>query len=184
MPPVKRESEPTPLTSGSTTWFARVLPAAFTMLAGSVTVAAWLDLLGNAPTPVGLKWGILGVAGAASAAQHWWFGRFRRVWLDGDTLIVDDPRRGLRVSLGDVRAVDESRMQKLKCVKLTLSRPTRLGRTIRFIPRGREGWMVPWVESPVAAALRRRVEALKAGDALAGHPLPPPIASPRRPPGR
>jgi len=165
MLPAKRESAPTPLTSESTTWFARVWPAAFTVLAGSVTVAAWLDLLGGGPTPLGVKWGILAVAVTASAGQQWWFGRFRRVWLDGDTLIVDDPRRGPRVPLRDVRAVEESRMQKLKCVKLSLSHPTALGQTIRFIPRGREGWLVPWVQSPVAAALRERVEALRSGDA-------------------
>jgi hypothetical protein len=165
MRPGKPESAPTPLTSGSTTWFARVLPTAFSLLAGSVTLAAWLDLLGDTPASPVVKWIILVVAIGASAAQQWWFGRFRRVWLDGDTLIVDDPRRGLRVPLRDVRAVDESRMQKLKCVKLSLSRPTPMGRTLRFVPRGREGWLVPWEASPVAAALRQRVEALRAGDA-------------------
>jgi len=164
MLPAKRESEPTPLTSGSTTWFARVLPTAFTVLAGSVTIAAWLDLLGDAPAPLGVKWGILAVATVGSAFLHRWGSRLRHVWRVGDTLVVGDPRRGIRVSLDDVVEVRETRLQSVKWVTLHLAHETPLGDTLRFVPRGREGWLVPWVASPVAAALRERVEALKSGD--------------------
>ncbi len=119
--------------------------------------------LGPEASEPAVRWGILGVAVFGSAAQHWWFGRFRHVWLDGDMLIVDDPRRGVRVRLQDVEEVAETRMQKLKWVKVRLSRQTPIGDTLRFIPRGREGWLLPWRSSPVAAELRDRVEALRAG---------------------
>jgi hypothetical protein len=139
---------------------ARIVPGAFTLFAGGVTAAAWLGLLGPDASTPGVRWGILGAALLGSAVQYWYLGRFRRVWIDGDLLIVGDPRRGIRVQLRDVVEVEESRLQKIKSVKLRLSRPTPIGDTIRFIPRGREGWLLPWLASPVAAELRERVESL------------------------
>ncbi len=166
MLPSTRDPEPDQLSSAWTTYFSRIMPTVFTVLAGSVTVAAWLDLLGDGVAPAAVKWGVLGAAAAGSVFFHWWGGRFRHVWRRGDTLLIGDPRRGTRVSLGDVVAVRETRFQSVKWVTLRLAHPTPAGSTIRFVPRGHEAWLAPWMSSPVAAALQRRVEALRAGDEL------------------
>lgn len=163
MLPSTRESEPDRISSAWTTYFSRVMPPLFTVVAGSVTVAAWLDLLGDGAAPAAVKWGVLAAATAGSVFFHWWGGRFRHVWRRGDMLLIGDPRRGIRVSLGDVVAVRETRLQSVKWVTLRLAHRIPLGDTIRFVPRGHEAWLAPWMSSPVAAALERRVEALKAG---------------------
>lgn len=156
-----RGPTPIPLTSATTTWFTRVAPGLFALLGGTVTALAWLDLLGDASAPLAVKWGITVVWAVGSVAARWLSGHFHHVWLDGDTLVVGDARRGLRVALRDVSSVEETRWQKLKCVKLRLARPTPLGTTIRLIPRGREGWLLPWMTSPVAGMLRERIAALE-----------------------
>jgi len=152
-----------PLTSFSTTLVARVVPWAFTLITGAATVAVWLGLLGPDATTALVKWSMVAVTVVGSAAQHFFLGRLRHVWLDGDTLIVGEARRGVRVSLRDVLEVKESRMQRLKTIKLRLSRATPQGDTIRFIPLGWAAWLTPWAASPLATELRERVPELDSG---------------------
>jgi hypothetical protein len=156
-------SAPVPLSSAAAPWLTRAVPGLVGVLGGAVTAAAWLDLLGDAPAPLLVRWAVTGAWLLGSGVAIWWSGRFHQVWLDGDTLIVGDERRGVRVSLRDVREVDESRFQKVKAVVLRLSRPTPLGDAIRFIPRGSGSWLSPWASSPVAAMLRERSAALSSG---------------------
>lgn len=157
------EAGPVPLTSGSTTFVSRVFPWVFTLLAGGTTVAAWLGLLGGEAAAPVARWGLLAVTVIGSTAQHLLLGRLRHVWLDGDTLVVGDVRRGLRIDLRDVIEVKESRIQRLKTIKLRLSRPTPYGTTIHFIPRGWSAVLAPWAASPVADELRERAHALSSG---------------------
>ncbi len=159
--PYQQSSEPVRLTSASTTYFARIVPVAVTLLTGAVAVGAWLGPLGDGVDAVA-RWTALGIAVVGSAIAHRWFGRLRHVWLDSENLVVGgDPRRGVRVALRDVADIAETRWQKLKWVKVTLTHTTAVGDTIRFIPRGREAWLTPWVSSPVVKKLRERVEAAK-----------------------
>jgi len=164
--------EPVPLSASSTVFLSRVLPWGFTLLMGGIAVAAWFGLLGPEATEPAARWAILGATTVGSVAQHAWLGRMRRVWLDGDYLVVGDPRRGARVRLEDVASVEETRFQKVKSVKVRLKRRMPIGDTIRFIPRGREGMFLPFLSSPVAAQLRERVRALQGAPASPGT-LPP-----------
>lgn len=160
------------LSSSWTVLLTRVFPWAFTLFGGGVAVAAWLGLLGPEAAEPLARWAILGAVVVGSGVQHAWLGRFRQVWLDGDLLVVGDPRRGIRIRLHDVTSVEETRLQKIKVVKVSLKHRTPVGDTIRFIPRGREGVLLPWLSSPVAAELRDHVRALQEGRRSPGA-LPP-----------
>lgn len=160
MPHAERTSEPLPLTSASTAWFAQAVPVMVMLLTAAVAIGAWLD--GGDEIGFGAKWTILGVAVVASVLTQRWFGRFRHAWLDGQHLVIGrDPRRGVRVPLRDVVDVEETRWQKLKWVKVTFARGTAVGETVRFIPRGHEAWLTPWASSPVVKELRERVRVAK-----------------------
>ena len=148
------------LSSGSTTFWKRVFPAAWTVGLGAFVVAIWFDLLGQPHLPEMVKGALVGGWALLSGLMFRWFGQLERVWLDADSLVVGDSHRGTRVSLRDVCEVKESRLQRVKTVTLKLSRPTPLGTRITFIPKGSKEVFLPWADSAVAAALRERVERL------------------------
>ncbi len=154
-------SGPIPLTSGSTTLFARIVPTVLVLVVAVMAVLAWTGQLGDdLARPA--RWTIMGVALVVAVAAQRWFGQVRHVWLDHEHLVVGpDPHRGVRVRLQDVSDVRETRWQKMKWVKVELERTTPVGGTIRFIPRGREAWLTPWLSSPVVKQLVERVEAAK-----------------------
>ena len=89
-----------------------------------------------------------------------YFGSLRHVWRNGDELIVGDPRRGLRIHLGDVREIKESHFQQIKTVTLKLRRPTALGDSISFVPKGAGAFFFPLMSSGVAERLRERHQEL------------------------
>lgn len=153
---------PLPLTSVSTTLFGRVAPAVATLCTWAAALMAWLS-----PEPTvtpAVKWTALGVAAVVSTVAWRWSSGFQHVWLEGEYLIVGDARRGVRVRLADVEEVRETRMQKVKWVKLSLAHRTSLGATIRFIPRGSRAWLVPWTTSPLVDELRERIQAAKGSE--------------------
>jgi len=149
-----------PLTGGSTAYFGRVFPVVWTTAVGALTGAAWLDLLGDGPTPTAVKWAILSVWVALSAVIIRYFGSLQHVWRNGDELVVGDPRRGLRIHLGDIREIKESRFQQVKTVTLKLRRPTALGDSISFVPKGAGAFFFPLMSSGVAERLRERHQEL------------------------
>lgn len=151
-----------PLTGGSTVYFGRVFPIVWSTAVGALTGAVWLDLLPDGPAPSIVKWALLSVWVAISAVIIKYFGGLRHVWRDGDDLIVGDPRRGLRINLGDVREIKESRFQQIKTVTLKLRRPTALGDSISFVPKGAGAFFFPLMSSGVAEQLRERQEELAA----------------------
>jgi len=154
-------SGPIPLTSASTTVFARLMPTVLVLVLAVMAVLAWIGALGD-DLAQPARWTILGVALVVAVVSQRWFSRVRHVWLDEEHLVVGtDPRRGVRVRLQDVREVRETRLQKMKWAKVELTRTTPVGDTIRFIPRGREAWLTPWLSSPVVKQLEERVEAAK-----------------------
>lgn len=155
--------EPTRLTSASTTVYGRVLPAVWSAGFGIITLITWLGVGENHPAPPEVRWVMAATWAFGSLFLHGWLGRLRHVSLDGDTLVVGHPRRGTRIPLREVQEVKETRAQKMKWIKVTVGRATPVGRTIRFMPKGREGWLTPWALSPVAEDLQARVLAAGGG---------------------
>jgi hypothetical protein len=155
-------NELVPLTGGSTAYFGRVFPAVWTTAMGGLTGAVWLDLLPDGPAPSVVKWALLSVWVAVSAVIIRYFGSLRHVWRRGDELIVGDAQRGLRIHLSDVREIKETRFQQIKTVTLKLRRPTELGSSISFVPKGAGPFFFPLMSSSVARDLRERHQALMA----------------------
>ena len=153
---------PVPLTGGSTDYFRKVFPIVWSTGVGALTVAVWMDLLGDAPAPQLVKWALLAVWGGVSTLLFHVFGKLRRVWRDGDELLVGDPLRGLRIHLSEVREIKESRFTQIKTVTLKLRRPTPLGDSITFVPKGAGPVFFPLATSAIAEDLRERHKALAA----------------------
>jgi hypothetical protein len=160
------------LSSGSTTFWKRVFPTAWSLGVGAITVAAWLDLIGHPPAPELVKGALLGGWALFSGFFFRWFGRLRNVWRDGNELVVGDRMRGPRVRLDEVREIKESRFQRLKMVTLKLSRPTPLGSEVTFLPKGTKTFWIPWADSEVVRDLEeRRQHLLAGGESGRGHDL-------------
>ena len=153
---------PEALTGGTTVYFGRIFPAVWTTVVGALTGAVWLDLLPGATAPTVVKWALLSVWVAISTLLITHFGRLRHVWQSGDELIVGDPGRGLRIHLSDVREIKESHFQQVKTITLKLRRPTPLGDSISFVPKGAGPFFFPLMSSSVARRLRERHEELAA----------------------
>ena len=147
---------PQRLTDGSTYYWSRIFPTLWTTLVAVLVALIWMDVLGDAPAPAAVKWAATGIWGGLSALFFRIFGRLREAWLVGDEVVIGDPLRGVRIDLRDVREVRESRLQQVKTVTLELGRPTPLGHSVSFVPRGLKTFMVPYADSPVAAELRAR----------------------------
>jgi len=148
---------PEPLTGHSTAYWRDVFPKLWSALVGVLVVLIWMDALGDAPAPDVVKWVATGIWGGFSTFFFTFFGSLKQVWRDGDELLVgEDPRRALRLHLREVGEVKESRFQQVKMVTLELARPTPLGRTIRFIPKGAKTYFLPYASSPVAQELKER----------------------------
>ncbi len=147
---------PQRLTDGSTFYWSRVFPMAWTTVVGLIVLLGWTGVLGDALEPMALKVGITAAWALGSLIFFRRFAGLEEVWLDGDDLLVGDPKRGTRISLRDVRAVEESRLRQVKRITLRLGRPTPLGSSVTFVPKGLVTFLFPWASSPVAAQLRER----------------------------
>lgn len=159
MIPTSREA-PERLTDASTYYWSRVFPTLWSALLGIVVVAVWLGALGDAAAPVEVKAGITVAWAIGSAVFFRMFAGLKEVWLDGDELLVGDPRRGTRISLRDVSEVKESRLRQVKSITLELARPTPWGSSVTFVPRGLKTFLFPYTSSPVAEELRARKQRL------------------------
>ena len=144
------------LTDGTTHYWKRVFPTVWTVLVGAVVALIWADALGDAAAPVAVKWVALGMWGGLSTLFHKMFGALQEVWLDGDELLIGDPVRGTRVHLREVREVKESRFTQVKTVTLKLARPTPVGDSVTFVPRGLTTFFFPLSSSRVVDELEAR----------------------------
>lgn len=151
-----------PLTGMSTAYFGRVFPAVWTTAVGMFTGAVWLDLLPDGPAPTAVKWALLTAWVAVSAIIIRYFGSLQHVWRHGDELVVGGAGRGVRIHLGDVLEIKESRFQQIKTVTLKLRRPTPLGDNISFVPKGMGPFFFPLMSSGAAERLRQRQKELVA----------------------
>ena len=152
------------LSSSSTTWWSRYFPATWSAGFAAFVAAAWLDLLGSSPLPDLAKGAFLAIWVVISVFLFRWLGGYRHVWLDGQELVVGDPRRGVRIPLGDVVEVRETRFSQLKTAELVLRHRTPLGTTVRFMPEDGWRWMFPWAASPTLRDLRERVASLESAE--------------------
>lgn len=152
--------KPERLTDGSTFYWSRVFPTLWMGLVGVGVALVWMDVFGDATVPLEVKTTVTAIWAGLSTLFFRTFGRFKDVWLDGDDLLIGDPRRGIRVSLGEIREVKESRLQQVKNITLKLARPTPLGDSITFVPKGLKTFLFPYTSSPVADELRERRQRL------------------------
>lgn len=151
---------PERLTDASTYYWGRIFPTLWSSLLGIFVLMVWLGVLGDAAEPTSVKAAITAAWAIASAAFFRTFGRLQDVWLEGDDLLVGDPRRGTRISLRDVRRVKESRLRQVKNITLELARPTPWGSSLTFVPKGFKTFFLPYASSPVAEQLRERTKGL------------------------
>jgi hypothetical protein len=83
----------------------------------------------------------------------WWSSRLEHVWLSGDDLVVFRGGRELRVPLGDVRDISETRWSRVKTVTIKLRPGHPAGDEIFFIP---PVTLLPFLSHPVVKDLYRR----------------------------
>ena len=63
-----------------------------------------------------------------------WLDRAKKVWLEGDRIVVSDFSTEVRVALSDIAEVNATRFVKPDRVKLRLTKTTRFGDTVIFFP--------------------------------------------------
>lgn len=166
MSPLPNPGDPEQLTGPSTYYWSRVFPTVWSSIVGVLVLVLWLGVAGDAPAPGAVKWVATGMWAGLSTMFFRMFGGLRHVWIAGDDLLVgEDPRRGVRIPLREVREVRESRFQQVKTVTLELGRSTPAGRSVRFIPKGMKTFVLPYASSPVAEELRERHRRLLAAGA-------------------
>jgi hypothetical protein len=154
------KQEPKRISSLATTFWKWIFPAAWVPGAGAIAIAAWLDLLRD-PLPLLGKVGILGIWAGTSVLVVLGGRLLHHVWLEDDMLIVEGSGGRIRVPLEDVRDISETRFQKVKWIKLSLRRPTALGKEIRFAAP--LTLRPPFADHPVVREIRER-KRLLAGD--------------------
>jgi len=151
---------PERLTDGSTFYWSRVFPTLWCAMVGVIVALMWTGVLGGTTITLAVKEIATAIWAACSAGFFLYFGRLKDVWLVGDDLLIGDPRRGIRVSLRDVRRVKESRLRQVKQITVELARPTPLGTSVTFVPKGVRTFLFPYASSPVAEELRERRQRL------------------------
>jgi hypothetical protein len=77
----------------------------------------------------------------------------KRVFLDGNRLVVSNFRRDTRIPLADITTVTQNRWIKIRPVSITFRNRTPFGRKIQFMPPQRIRWRF-WEEDPVVDELR------------------------------
>ena len=96
---------------------------------------AYNGVVGGAPPNAGILSLLLWIAGTAFAAAFAW--GFKRVRLDCDFLYVSNYLREVKVPLCEVAEVYHPTISRPVAVAVEFERPTRFGRRIRFMARGR-----------------------------------------------
>jgi len=81
--------------------------------------------------------------------------RGKRVWIDGQQLIVSDFRREIQVPFSAIRQVETARFWKPDRVRIRFNQPTRFGDSIVFFTSGR--WLNFSARNPVAEEIKRLV---------------------------
>jgi hypothetical protein len=77
----------------------------------------------------------------------------KRVFLDGNRLVVSNFRRDARIPLSDIATVTQNRWLKTRPVTVAFRNRTPFGRRIQFMPPTRINWRF-WQEDPVVDELR------------------------------
>jgi hypothetical protein len=92
----------------------------------------------------------------------WWGFALKRVAIDGDSILISNYSREVRLPLSAIIDVRENRWIKLHPVTIVFDRETPWGSNIKFMPRLR--WFAfSWMSHPVVTELRDRAAAARAG---------------------
>ena len=149
------------LSTRYTALYRWVIPAALSITALIVVLlAAGID--GSGAPGAAEVLAALGVAAACVVLARW-LDRAKRVWLDGDNLIVFDYRREAEIPLHDIASVEASRYLRPDRVTIRFSKPTIFGTKISFFPP-LDGLRLG-SEHPLAGELMQRIMAGRSGAA-------------------
>ena len=148
------------LSSKATPLYRWVMPAALTVLA--VAVIWRLGGVGTAERPEPGTVVLALVIAALLVILARILDRAKRVWIDGDTLIVSDYRKEAQVHVDDIADVEATRFVKPDRVRIRFRHPTIFGDNIVFFPP--INWRGLASCHPVAEDLRALVAAGSAPD--------------------
>ena len=104
-----------------------------------------------------MKWIFLVATIAGTAFMYWACIRLKRVALDGDSLLVSNYLREVRIPLGEIEDVTENRWVNIHPVTIHFRHETEFGNSVVFMPRARFfGFLSahPVVEELLTAARR------------------------------
>ena len=142
------------ISSSSTGFWKWVFAPGWVLFLGGTIAAGWMGLLDgfssdNALVLLTAIWLGLG------SFFLWWAGRLEHVWLTGDDLVVHREGRKIRVPLGSVRSITETRWSRVKTVTVELEPGHLLGDRLWFVPP----WQpLPFLSHPQLKDLYRRKE--------------------------
>lgn len=103
--------------------------------------------------PPSARWWFLAMWLLISAFILWGVARLKRVRLDGDTLLVSNYLREIRVPLTQVVHITQNRWVNGRPITVQCRVETPFGRRITFVPRSRF-YLAPWNEDPLVGELR------------------------------
>lgn len=107
--------------------FTTVWPAAF-------GVAALLASMQPAARAKGAHLQLLLVCALGSLFLWWFCSGLKQVDLDGDSLVVSNYRRRIRVPVSEISDVRQNRLLSLRPIRVTFKRDTEFGRSVVFMP--------------------------------------------------
>lgn len=157
----KPASAPERISSAATGFWKDFFPPLWTGVVGVGMMGVWFEWFGN-PASMDLK--LLGVVLWAGTSMLFRLStrKLREVWMTDREVIVSSEGRRLRIPLGEVTEIKETRGQKIKTVRLHLRGHSALGSEVRFIPVHRGH--LPFTDHPVVKELRQRKGDVAVGD--------------------
>ena len=118
--------------SSSMTFFYKFV---FLIVWSAFFAAAALSILLNPPHARHTGGWMIALIWVVGTALIWrTCGGFKRVALDGNTLVISNYLREIRVPAGEIVAVSQNRLFNLRPVTITFKQPTAFGGQISFMP--------------------------------------------------
>lgn len=141
------------LSSPFTPFYRWVLPTLLSVAAGVVVWRLARIGLPGRPEPLDVMAAVVIATVLIVVARI--LDRGKRVWIDGQQLIVSDFRKEIRVPFSAIRQVETTRFWKPDRVQIRFLQPTRFGDSIVFFTPGR--WLDFSSRNPVAEKIERLV---------------------------
>lgn len=141
------------LSSSFTPLYRWILPALLSIAAGIVVWRLARIGMPGRPAPVDVAAAVAIAAALITVARI--LDRGKRVWIDGQQLIVSDYRHEIQIPFSAIRRIETTRFWKPDRVRIRFIQPTRFGDSIVFFTPGR--WLDFSERNPVAEEIRRLV---------------------------